>query len=704
MAQSRKQIVPLLMLILGLQLQPGCQWNVDSARRLAQVASWGQEAPVKVRKRPKNPLESTLNLVGTGGPKPSERTEQILRRYALLEEYKSRPDRAVNQLMDHVQREPTLEMVNAWTELAYIRAHTEHTSGNDDIALGWYFGALTQAFAHLFDERLRDQRNVFDPAFRKSCDIYNQSIEGMLRIIAKRKLLKPDSSIVLRVADRDIHIHIRLEGRWKSEPIEEIKFASDYLVQGLRNQYQSFGLGVPLIATRAGPSEQDNRIGANYYPPGLTFPLTAYFEVCDARPTAATFPYQFLGKMTSISDQRTSVGPDSGAEPQLKTEFVLHLVDPLESGNILINGQVVPLESDTTTPLAYFLKDPLINTSVFSTLALLDGEFAKGFHGLYLLEPYNPHKIPVVMVHGLWSSPTTWTEMFNDLRADAEIRDRYQFWFYLYHSGQPFWVSAHQMREDLQRVRQELDPYRNSVAMDHMVLIGHSMGGLISRLQTLESRDDFWNIVSDRPIYELKGDPELIREMSGIFYFSPNPSIRRVITIGTPHKGSEYANDSTRWLSRKLIRLPKRLIDGPHSIVKANPDYFRNPKFFEIATSIDSLSPNSQYFERMANAQRAPWVSYHNIVGIVEPHGVEKWIFPNQGESDGVVTAESAISPDTISEQRVGAGHAEVHRHPVSILEVRRILHENLNEYESGVRITRDQHIRQMQGPIENRY
>ena len=66
--------------------------------------------------------------------------------------------------------------------------------------------------------------------------------------------------------------------------------------------------------------------------------------------------------------------------------------------------------------------------------------------------------MPVVMVHGLWSSPITWMEMYNDLRSDPQVRENYQFWFYLYPTGQPFWTSATQMREDLAMMRREVDP------------------------------------------------------------------------------------------------------------------------------------------------------------------------------------------------------------------------------------------------------
>ena len=95
-------------------------------------------------------------------------------------------------------------------------------------------------------------------------------------------------------------------------------------------------------------------------------------------------------------------------------------------------------------PLAFFLNDPLLKTEALATFALLNADFGEQFRGVYMLEPYDPEKIPVLMVHGLWSSPVTWMEMFNDLRSKPEIRNNYQFWFYLYPTGQPFWISAAQ--------------------------------------------------------------------------------------------------------------------------------------------------------------------------------------------------------------------------------------------------------------------
>ena len=128
---------------------------------------------------------------------------------------------------------------------------------------------------------------------------------------------------------------------------------------------------------------------------------------------------------------------------------------------------------------------------------------------MYMMEPYNSKKIPVVMVHGLWSNPVTWTKMFNDLRANKWIRDNYQFWFYMYPTGQPFWLSAGQMRQELRQVQRDVDPNSESEAFSQMILVGHSMGGLVSKMQTIDSNDEFWSIISQRDIGSLNASDEI---------------------------------------------------------------------------------------------------------------------------------------------------------------------------------------------------
>ncbi len=362
---------------------------------------------------------------------------------------------------------------------------------------------------------------------------------------------------------------------------------------------------------------------------------------------------------------------------------MLELYDPLSISETVVSRHLVPLESDLTTPLAYFLSKPELDALATAgllrpeTLLALRPDRPDPIMGLYMVQPYEPGKIPVVLVHGLWSSPMTWMEMFNDLRSTPEIRDNYQFWFYLYPTGQPFWLSAAQLRRDLAELRQVLDPHHQEPSLDQMLLVGHSMGGLISKLQTLSSGDDYWRLVSKVPIDQLKADPKTLAELQQEFYFQPNPSIRRVVSIGTPHRGSSFSNQTTQWLLNKMITLPDMLLSIPQKIFLENQGAFVAGSLAEVKTSIDSLAPGSPIFPVMLQSPRLPEVKYHNIIGVVPP---QWWLSTIAKESDGVVTKESAHLDDAVSEIIVPADHTTVHAHPAAVLEVRRILLEHLAE------------------------
>ncbi len=257
----------------------------------------------------------------------------------------------------------------------------------------------------------------------------------------------------------------------------------------------------------------------------------------------------------------------------------------------------VPLESNITTPLAYSLSDPSFAVLDQPTTGFLYPDKVKKLTGIYMLEPYQPGKIPVLMIHGLWSSPITWMEMFNDLRGDPDLRSQYQFWFYLYPTGQPFWRSAAQLREELAEVRKTFDPARQEAALDQMVLVGHSMGGLVANMQIVNSRDDFWHIVSDKPIQLVKADDKTRAALDRTYYFQADPSVRTIITIGTPHRGSYFANDVTRYLAEKLVNLPETMTARLAKVRLDNPGLFHDGgDMLAGATSLDSLSPTAPGF------------------------------------------------------------------------------------------------------------
>jgi hypothetical protein len=621
---------------------------------------------VSLRSVPQNPLVDQLQLTASGGPQPTPRTLQVLRVYNLEKDVKDDPRELLQKLQLLIEQEPTAEKVYCFAELAYLGAKRAE-SHSKEIALDLYGASVMYSYHYLFDPHFAEWRNPYDPQFRMACDLYNSALEDALRLVCASGKLVPGEALTMHTTAGDWEVTCVLRGsRWRPEDFDHFKFVSDYEMKGLKNHYRTHGLGVPLIAVRRG--YEGEPAAARYYPDELSFPVTAFL-----RPVA-TGPSPVKGVATA------------------RHQALLELYDPLTTVDTELAGRHVPLESDLTVPLAYFLSKP--EMEALSTVGLLRPEELlkvrpdrpEPIMGLYLCQPYEPGKIPVLMVHGLWSSPMTWMEMFNDLRSCPEIRDRYQFWFYLYPTGQPFWISAAQMRRDLEESRKVLDPYREEPALDQMVLVGHSMGGLVSRLQTLNSKEDFWHLVSEHPIDEIRADPEVRRKLEETFFFRPNPSVRRVVTLGTPHRGSRLSNQTTQWMLAKLIRMPQTLLNSQQKLFLDNKDLLRDGNLLRIETSVDSLSPDSPFFPVMLASQRPPWVKYHNVVGVL-PKG--EWLGRLMGAGDGVVPESSARVDDVVSEIAVPANHSMVHAHPAAVLEVRRILLEHLDELRNGPSVSR---------------
>jgi len=624
-------------------------WWICALFMIALGVGCAQEKWVRVREVPANPLSGPLQLLSPSGPQPTDRTKLLARRYDLEEKLTPAGSDVLVKLAQYNEFEPSTDKLYALAELSYLAGKYSEARSRKK-ALEYHGLAVVHAYQYLFDERFGRYRNPYDPEFRGACDLYNGALESVLRIVQKQGKLVPGSTQTIETANRTVEITTVIRSHlWRAEDFEEFRFVSDYEIRGLRNQYHNYGLGVPLIAVRkhhenASPEEK-------FYPPGMSFPVTA-----------------FLRCMPS-------------SDPSAGRHVVhLELYDPLNTSEINVNSRRVPLESDLTTPLAYALNQKQLENLDSSTMGLLNPAQTAKLQGLYMLEPYQPGKIPVLMVHGLWSSPITWMEMFNDLRGSPAIRDRYQFWFYLYPTGQPFWLSASQLRRDLAEARAIIDPQRRQSAIDQMVLVGHSMGGLLSRMQTVESGQQFWQVVSEKPFEQLTAAEQTRKELAATFFFHPVPEVRRVITIATPFRGSEFSNDATRWLGSKLIRIPKMLISERQALYRENPDFFRKDNLLDVNTSIDSLAPDSQILPVLLSAPAPQSVHYHNIVGRLGEKGLLRRV---TGDGDGVVSVSSAHFERASSEITVDADHSSIHRHPLTVLEVERVLLEHLRELDA---------------------
>ncbi len=634
-----------------------------------------------------NALENSLQLLRWRGPEISERTQHTLRRYGLSETYQSDCNLCIGQLRTLNRQNLDSELTYAVAELAYVEGKKAERHGQTSDAMNHYGIALTTSYRYLFGSQLADVRNQYDPQFRSVCDLYNESLEDLLRVLCTENHLRPGQTYTIQTADRKFVIRTEMRGAWQSDEFDRYEFVSDFNIKTLRNRHTTFGLGVPLVAVRKPRGPNDAR--EKYYPEGLSYAVTALLRCSTGVDEAGGYASdnELLptnGSEIHLASHAVPTQGEPAEDPNETPVCVLEFFDPLRANQIKLAGDWVPLETDLTTPLAYFLDSPEYRKRDRATEGLLDPDDAQQKRGLYMLEPYDPNRIPVLMVHGLWSSPLTWMDMFNDLRSFPEIRQRYQFWFYLYPSGQPFWLSATQLRSDLFAMRQTFDGTGQDRAIDNMVLVGHSMGGLISRMQTIDSGDDFWNIVSNQPKEKLRGPPQDVNKLVSALEFRPNKSVSRVITIGTPHRGSDLANSATRWLAGKIIKLPQMAISTSTRLTRANPGFFRDTRLLTEANAVDSLAPDSPIFPVMLRAKTSPDIRYHNIIGVMD----DPPLLAGRGyKGDGVVEYASAKMEDVKSELIVDATHTSLHMTGKSIFEVRRILLEHLAEVDSEDRL-----------------
>lgn len=359
-----------------------------------------------------------------------------------------------------------------------------------------------------------------------------------------------------------------------------------------------------------------------------------------------------------ICEAVTAVVLADTPEPQLV--FYRTSVDD----DISTGGYRGKLAADFTAPLAYMLSHGR-NRSL-DVRSLLRSDVSFGMTGLYQFARYDPDKIPVVFVHGLMSRPETWVPAVNELMAHEKIRERFQFWFFLYPTGLPVWASAAELRSELDRYRQTFDPQRRNRNMDRTVMVGHSMGGLISSLQIRTGGKALWRQFMDTPPEQLPISGALKERIVRIVQFQPRPEISRVVFFATPHRGSELAVHPVSEFFSQLIRLPVEFLDTDRQQLQSALRQEYRKLFVAPANSLVFLRANSPLLKSILALPMRPGVPYHSVIG-------DQGRGDTPDSSDGVVPYWSSHLTGAASEKIVPSGHG-AHENPQGIAELARIL------------------------------
>ncbi len=338
----------------------------------------------------------------------------------------------------------------------------------------------------------------------------------------------------------------------------------------------------------------------------------------------------------------------------------LRLLDPNKADTLTLEGKRYPLGADYSAGVASFGR---VNETWIGLMNMVRGEHMRGGSGLLMLEPYDPTRIPVIFVHGLLSSTYVWRNTVNSLLADPEIRRRYQFWAFSYSTGNPMAYSALNLRDDLAYAQQRY-------GFQQVVLIGHSMGGILSRLQVTNSGRVIWNEVlgpKADPLYAEVPDNSLVKRA---LIFRANPTVKRVIFVSTPHRGSAIASGGIGALGIRLIQLPFRVVSAiPRSVVAALAPN-NDPRKFRPPTSISGLSPSNPLLKALDKlAIEAP---HNSIIG-------DRGRGDTPNSSDGVVPYWSSHLNSAQSELIVPTDHGAM-KSPKTVAEIRRILLQQIGK------------------------
>jgi len=565
------------------------------------------------------------SAVTTG--EPSLPTRNLLFERGLFEAFDANPEATIADLhraMVASQGDP--DLLFALAELSFLYGQTAAKPE-------YYLASAVYAYAFLFPDAAGGATpGRFDPRVRVAADLYNWALTSGFASDDKSEVILRGGTLILPFGTIDVAFDpekLRVGSRelYKFVPVAELE------VYGLAMRYRWPGIGAPLAASTR-PVDA-SRPGTDIVAPRLQVPVTALLRIPDAR-------------------RALTQGSLAGT---------LEIYFAWDAESVSIAGEQVPLENEPSAALAItFTGVPTFELETLGLLGRLSG-LMKERPPLVSATPYRPGLIPVVFVHGTASSIVRWAEMYNRLQADPEIRSRFQFWFFQYDSGNPIALSALHLREALTTTVARLDPEGRDPALRQMVLIGHSQGGLLVKMQVISTGDQLWNAISRKPLEELQLSDQTRDLFRRGLFVEPLPMVSRVVFICTPHRGSYVAG------RRILANLTRQLLTMPFALTGVAGEINRNPgaaKVGFVPTAVDNMSPGHPFIVGLQAIPVVPSVTVNSIIAVEGDGPVE------QGD-DGVVKYSAAHIEPVESELIVKSGHS-TQGNPHTIEEVRRIL------------------------------
>jgi pimeloyl-ACP methyl ester carboxylesterase len=589
--------------------------------------------PVGVERADSKNVQRALTRSELSSGQLSRTTANELYRWGLAERFDKDPEGAIAVLrLALSQGLAGRGTICALAELSFRHADQSRKRS-------YYLAAVVYAYAFLFPADPADQVDPLDPRLRLAADLYNlglakgfQSADGREVELRGGRFDLPFGELAVSFDPANL--------TWGSRTLSHFVAVADLQVHGLPTRYRQPGIGAPLAASTE-PLVVEKGFD-DFVEPWVKVPVTALlrFDVVQRQIVEG----RVTGTLT---------------------------LEPAGDETARIAGREVPLESETTASLAYTLAEsPLWAQEIkgfLSGVGVVDEKSQ-----LAALSPYKPGRIPAVFVHGTASSAARWAQMINELSNDRDLRGRYQFWLFSYDTGNPIAYSGMLLRESLRAALAKLDPEGADPALRRMVVIGHSQGGLLTKMTAIESGDGFWNTVSKAPFEKVDFPPKTRDLLARMVFVHPLPFVRRVIFVSTPQHGSYFAGNRASHLMARFITFPIDMVHLTNDLLLRNEKTMALISLKRLPTAVDNMTPGNPFIVALASMPVAPGVHAHSIIAV-------RGDGPIETGNDGIVEYESAHIEPVDSEFVVRSAHS-CQDNPHTIEEVRRILTVHLTE------------------------
>ena len=659
MRHSKKNIL-LTLLVFSPLLISGCQ-VVSVKNQKINVTIANERDSILTRSKMS---EASLNVLSMTGREAKSCTEAPDRCIDELDEIKEIQDEQLFSTASEIYLTKALALASSSNcKISLVAKHKSEEKQKiiqknyDDCQaqqLSMLDKSIRYSYAYLFKTERQPQDRIFNNRQVQIRDFYNQALAKFIAL----EVQNTKSPSVIKAGDSTYTFDFSHYPELEKNIPEALLSTYNMNFSGLRSINRRDGFGAEFVTILKEPTkaEEDKYI----------------VDPVHHKYSNGMNPNIHKPRYLAVSITAQPEGNESVDSILHNPNFKLKVFDPYSTEKIDVSGKSYPLAANFSAPYGLWLAENNLGAAAY--LSLIDRDKRLTMPHLYMLEPYNPNKKVIVLVHGLASSPEAWIRLTNDIMGDNALREHYQVWQIFYSTNMPILESRFQINTIINQGFESID--QKSASAKDAVLIGHSMGGIIARLlvsdQNLSSNAQ--KMLKNRQFNRFKDDPVFNARLN----IQSVPNFNRAIFISAPHRGTDYAD---RWFTRaarKVIKLPGAFLGAlADSVDEKN----LNPK--KILKDIDGgliqngpsdLSHNSKFTQLTENVMPKKGMIYHSIMGNITNSNDPDIM------TDGIVPYRSSHLDGAVSEKIIKGGHS-IQETPEAVLELRRILKLHLTDH-----------------------